>query len=78
MLARNPVDVMVIDYSLPHTDGLTVARASIRLVPGLKVILITPFGNGIDQPQEDVDNAITRASKPLRRDDVIEMIRAVC
>lgn len=76
-LARSPVDVMVIDYSLPHTDGLTVARDSIRRIPGLKVILITPFGDGTDQPEEDVDKAIIRASKPLRRDDVIEMIRAV-
>lgn len=77
ILTRSRVDVMVIDYSLPHKDGLTVARESIRRIPGLKVILITPFGDGIDKPEDEADKSIVRASKPLRRDDVIEMIRAV-
>ena len=40
-LARNPVDVVVLDIEMPVMDGLTALPGILKAVPGIKVIMLS-------------------------------------
>jgi two-component system response regulator AtoC len=75
LLGDQPIDVMLVDFKMPHKDGMTVARDALRTAPALKVIMITAFGDLQVQDELQRMGVFAYASKPIRRDDLLSLVR---
>jgi two-component system response regulator (stage 0 sporulation protein F) len=75
ILAEHPVDVMLVDYMMPNRDGLSVARDAMKRAPGLRVIMITAFGDARVEEEASRLGIFAYASKPIRRHDLLPLVR---
>ena len=65
-LGRDPMpDVLVVDYRLPHVDGLVVANYARSRSPGLPVILITSYPEVVRDLKPKLDPLPVMLIKPL-------------
>src|SRR5208337_2176948 len=70
-------EVVLLDYKLPDTDGLTLLKSLKEMNPEIEVIMITAFGS--------IENAVTALkagafeylTKPIDLDDLLFKIRKV-
>jgi CheY-like chemotaxis protein len=77
-LAQRPMpDVLVVDYRLPHIDGLAVAAYARSIKPDVRVIVITSYAEVIARAHQTLDPPPVILSKPLvYRDLMAELSRA--
>lgn len=75
LLAGQPFDVMLVDLKMPKKDGLAVLRDALRLTPALRVIMITAFGDIEVQNEAIRLGVFAYTSKPIRRDEVLDLVR---
>ena len=73
--ARVPVDVALVDYQLPGTDGLSLCRALKALKASLRVVLYTAFAGERVTLAAVVAGADAVLGKGASADEVV---RAVC
>jgi DNA-binding NtrC family response regulator len=64
------VDLVLLDYRLPDTDGLTVLRRMKELVPDTPVILMTAFSTVENAVEAMKHGAYHYLNKPFNLDDV--------
>jgi CheY-like chemotaxis protein len=65
VFASNPVDAVVLDYSMPGMNGDEVAAEMKRLKPAVKILLLSAF---VDLPEEAlkcVDKRTVKGSAPV-------------
>jgi CheY-like chemotaxis protein len=66
MLAKQPVDVVIVDKNLPRMHGGEVITQARRLLPDLAVILITAFPEPFALPPERLDGYLAKPFKSLK------------
>jgi DNA-binding NtrC family response regulator len=68
--AREGVDLVLLDYKLPDTDGVTVLRKIKELDPDVLVILLTAFASVETAVEAMKEGAFHFANKPFDLDEV--------
>src|SRR5208283_2086192 len=77
MVREGTFEIVLLDYKLPDTDGLTVLKSLKEINPEIQVIMITAFGS--------IENAVTALkagafeylTKPIDLDDLLFKIKKV-
>jgi CheY-like chemotaxis protein len=62
LFAANPVNAVVLDYSMPGMNGGQIAAEMKRLKPSVKILLLSAY---VDLPEEVLDSVDKRAVKGL-------------
>lgn len=70
-----PPDVLVVDYRLPHLDGLAVAGFARSKKPDLRIIFITSYAEVIAHSKQTLDPPPVILSKPLVYRDLVTELR---
>lgn len=76
-LEDEPVDLVVLDYRLPHADGLSALGRYRRLAPDAAIVMLTGFGDiplAVAAVREGAD---TLLSKPVDADRLLREAEAV-
>lgn len=70
LIGEQQVDLLLTDIRLPGIDGLQLVHAALRVLPGLRVIVMTAFGS--DEMREVAEHvgAIDFIEKPLDLEDL--------
>jgi PAS domain S-box-containing protein len=68
-------DLVITDYSMPKMTGTTLAREIGRLSPDLPVILVSGYGDLVDQEEIRDSGVRELLTKPLRRHELSVTIR---
>jgi len=76
VLARHPVDLVVLDVMLPGTDGLQLSR-EIRQRSAIAVIILTARGNMYDRVMGLENGADDYVSKPFEPRELVARIHTV-
>ncbi len=77
-LRSRPYQVAVVDYHLPHLNGLEVAERLTRLQPDCRVILISselPVMAETSLPLAVVDRFL---AKPFSKEAILEVVAQLC
>jgi two-component system response regulator AtoC len=72
--ARDGVDLVLLDYKLPDTDGVTVLRRIKELDPDVLVILLTAYASVETAVEAMKEGAFHFANKPFDLDDVAFLV----
>jgi DNA-binding NtrC family response regulator len=72
--ARDGVDLVLLDYKLPDTDGVTVLRRIKELDPDALVILLTAYASVETAVDAMKEGAFHFANKPFDLDDVAFLV----
>jgi DNA-binding NtrC family response regulator len=73
-LARDGVDLVLLDYKLPDTDGVTVLRKIKELDPDVLVILLTAYASVETAVEAMKEGAFHFANKPFDLDEVAFLV----
>jgi DNA-binding NtrC family response regulator len=73
-LAREGVDLVLLDYKLPDTDGVSVLRKIKELDPDVLVILLTAFASVETAVEAMKEGAFHFANKPFDLDEVAFLV----
>src|SRR5262245_60230148 len=75
-LGRKPVpDVVVVDYRLPHVDGMAVAAYARSRRPGVPVIFVSSYPEVLREVQPKLDPAPLVLMKPLIYGDLTSELK---
>lgn len=72
ILARSTVDMLLIDISLPGMNGLAVAAAARRILPGVPVLFVTGHDDAARLSGVPADHIL---QKPFRDDVLADRVR---
>ena len=73
LLAERPeIDALVTDHLMPGMRGAELAKAAAALRPGLPILLITGYAEGLD----GLDPGLRRLNKPFRPADLAEWLES--
>lgn len=72
--AGEPFDLVVSDIRMPNCDGNDVLREIVQRHPGVKVVLITAFGDFEEYMESMERGAFEYLTKPLK---LVDLARAV-
>ena len=78
-MSANPaaVDVLVTDVDMPGLDGIALAQGALGLKPGLKVLLISGFADGLGRAAALKAAGARTLSKPASIESLRQEIRAL-
>jgi CheY-like chemotaxis protein len=79
LAAREAVDLLVTDFSMPYMNGVAVIRAARQLRPGLPALLLTGYAlDGSDAvPAEDANGGFSMLRKPVTGSQLIDRLRTL-
>jgi GAF domain-containing protein/CheY-like chemotaxis protein len=75
-LATTPFDLVITDLGMPGMSGWEVARTVKARRPGVRVAMITGWGDQIDADQAERDDVDYVVAKPFRRADIRRIVAA--
>jgi CheY-like chemotaxis protein len=70
--------VAVLDYHLPHLNGLEVARRLKRFQPDCRIIMISSELPNLPQPVSQADVVDRFLAKPFSKEAILEVIAQLC
>jgi DNA-binding NtrC family response regulator len=74
VLRNQPTSIIITDIKMPEMDGLTFLREIKKLIPGIKVVIITGYGE-VETYLEAMNlGAIEFLHKPIQFDDLVKVI----
>jgi len=77
ILRNQPTSIIITDIKMPEMDGLTFLKEIKRLIPGVKVVIITGYGE-VETYLEAMNlGAIEFLHKPIQFDDLVKVIKKV-
>jgi DNA-binding NtrC family response regulator len=77
LLETNPCDLALIDFQMPHMNGLELLREVRRTNPKIEVIFITGFGTVPSVVEAMKLGVFDYVTKPLNLDEIEELIHRV-
>jgi DNA-binding NtrC family response regulator len=73
-LGKNPPDVMILDFSLPDIDGLTILEQVKKNYPDVQVVMLTAHGNPETERKVRDLGAFDYLEKPVGIDKLTKTI----
>ncbi len=70
-------DIVITDFSMPHLNGLGVAREVSTIRPGLPIILVTGHAEGITESEAAAAGVMAVLHKPVTLDQFAEALHRV-
>lgn len=77
LFKAEPFEVLLLDYKLPDTDGLTLLKQVKEINPEIEVIMITAFGSIENAVSALKAGAFEYLTKPIDLDDLLFKIKKV-
>ena len=76
ILRENPeIRLIITDIKIPKRDGMIVLTEAVRSYPGIRVILITAFGE-VEQYLEAMNaGAFEYLNKPFRNQQLLDLVK---
>ncbi len=74
LLKETPCDLALIDYQMPHMNGIELLREVRRSHPRLEVIFVTGFGTPPSMVEAMKLGVFDYVTKPLNLDEIEELI----
>lgn len=76
VLQQNPeISLVITDIRIPKRDGMNLLSVVVQSYPGVKVILITAFGE-VDQYLEAMNvGAFEYLNKPFRNQQLLDLVK---
>lgn len=76
ILKRTPdIEVLFSDVVMPEMDGITLARAARKLVPGIKILLASGYPTSVLSDKNAGLDEFNLISKPYRMAEIIRILR---
>ncbi len=77
LLRNHPVSIIITDVKMPKMDGLTFLREIRKLIPGVKVVIVTGYGE-VETYLEAMNlGAMEFLHKPIQFDNLVKVIKKV-
>ena len=71
----SPIDLVLLDFSMPKKDGLEVASEILSLFPSQRILFVTAFGEEATQESmKELDICIEAIQKPVDLEALAAMI----
>lgn len=77
VLSTAPVDLLVTDYRMPGATGVELIRAVRRTHPDVRSILMTAFGDRVDETEAVRQGAAGYIAKPFEVADVTRLVERI-
>ena len=71
------IDVLVTDVDMPGLDGIALAERALALKPGLKILLISGFADGLGRAAKLQSAGVRTLSKPASIERVRQEVRSL-
>ncbi len=76
LAAAKDVQLLLTDSVMPHMSGRTLAERVAELKPGLPVLYMSGYSEGVLNPQHALDDGVTRIQKPFSSRTLLDTVRA--
>jgi CheY-like chemotaxis protein len=69
-------DVLIADVQMPGVDGIALAERSLKLSPGLRVILVSGFADELDRAEHVKSKVARVVAKPITLEGIRAAVKA--
>ncbi len=76
-LAEKKVDLLLTDYRMPGANGVQLIESARRAKPGIRVILMTAFGDSFTEIESVRRGAIGYVNKPFEADEITGLVARI-
>jgi CheY-like chemotaxis protein len=70
-------DLAIIDYSMPHINGIQLTERLLKIKPGLPVVLVSGAIKGVIEEQFRKSGATTLIRKPFTRLELSQILHSI-
>jgi DNA-binding NtrC family response regulator len=77
ILEASEVDLLLTDYKMPGPTGVELIDAARKIQPGLRVVLMTAFGDSLTEVESVRRGAVGFVNKPFEADEIVAFVEKV-
>ncbi len=74
---RAPADAAVVDFRMPHMNGLEAVAELRKITPGLRVVLFTAYQDGMLADEARLQGVDCVLGKPSHADELVNAVQAL-